>query len=137
MSSQKRRGALTPVGHVLQSLFQNSKSELSDQFLRWKIWSFWPQIVGPTLARCSQPVGYQKGRLYIWVDHSARMQELSFMVVDIRDKINQAVGKKWVRSIKFTLDRREVPKSEEGQAGLRTALSKSFPSADEEPPHDR
>lgn len=137
MSSNKRQGPLTPVGNVLHSLFENSKSELSDQFLRWKLWQMWPQIVGPTLGKCSEPVAYQKGRLFIWVNHSARMQEMTFIVRDLRDKVNEFAGKKWVRSIKFTLDRREIPTSAEGQEDLRNALSKSLPSGGEEPPHDR
>lgn len=137
MSSKKRSSPLTPVGNVLQTLFQNSKSELSDQFLRWKLWKMWPDIVGPTLGKCSEPVAYQRGRLYVWVNHSARIQEMSFMAQALLDKVNEFAGKKWVRSIKFTLDRREVPTSQEGQADLRNALSKSFPSGDGEPPPDR
>ena len=133
MSYNRRKGSLTPVGNVLQSLFQNSKSELSDQFLRWKLWSFWPQIVGPTLAKSSEPVGYSKGCLYVWVDNSARMQEFSFIAGSMKEKINIYLEKKWVRQIKFTLDRRAVPKLDDSSTDFKNMASNSLSDVDIDP----
>jgi hypothetical protein len=105
----KKRKELLPASKVLQTLLGNGKSPLSDQFLRWKIWRFWPRIVGKTLAGCCEPVGYDRGRLILWVKSSARMQEVRFIEPTLRKKINEHVGREWVRSIRFTLDRHGVP----------------------------
>jgi len=114
MSSSKKDRSKTDLlsaSKVLQTVLANGKSPLSDQFLRWKIWRFWPQIVGETMAKYSEPVGYDKRRLYIWVKSSSRMQEIRFFEHTLKKKVNDHVGREWVRSIRFTLDRREVPAS--------------------------
>ena len=106
---KKKPGELLPASNVLQSVLGNGKSALSDQFLRWKIWRMWSQIVGPTLGKFCEPVGYERGRLIIWVKSSARMQEIRFFEATLKDKVNQHVGRDWVTHIRFTLDRRGVP----------------------------
>lgn len=122
---------------VLQTLLQNSKSPLAEQFLRWKVWNSWGEIMGEKIAKHSVPVGYQKGQLYIWVDHPARIQEFRFIVKEIMYKINEYCGKRWVRRIHFTLDRKSVPKSEESAKDLRDFLSTKPPSEGGPPRRDR
>lgn len=109
----KKRKELLPASRVLQTLLANGKSPLSDQFLRWKIWRFWPKIVGKTLAGVCEPIGYERGRLQIWVKSSARMQEIRFFEKSLRDKVNEHVGREWVRSVRFTLDRKGVPQPDQ------------------------
>lgn len=118
---------------VLQSLLQNGKSPLADQFLRWKLWKDWEKVVGPSLGRQSQPVAYQKGMLYVWVKSSAWMQEMTYHVKTLKTRINEHVKKPWVREIRFTLDRRSVPNVEEVPEDLKEFLSKKPPNADEAP----
>jgi len=118
---------------VLQMLLQNSKSPLSNQFLRWRVWKDWKSLVGPQIAAKCQPVGYHRRVLYIWVESSAWMQQLSFFAAQMKQKINDYAGKQWVGSIRFTLDRKSVPSSEENLKDLEKILSKKAPSADEEP----
>lgn len=107
------KSELLAASKVLQGVLGNGKSALSDQFLRWKIWRFWPQIVGKTLGAVCEPVGYERGRLYIWVRSSARMQELRFFEPTLKKKINDHVGREWVRSLRFTLDRHDIPQRAE------------------------
>ncbi len=110
---KKKAGDLLPASNVLQTVLANGKSALSDQFLRWKIWRLWPQIVGETLAKHCEPVGFERGRLYIWVKSSARMQEIRFFEATLKDKVNEHVGRLWARDIRFTLDRRGIPQPNE------------------------
>ena len=116
MATRKKPGTkseLQTASKVLQTLLANGKSPLSDQFLRWKVWRFWPKIVGETLGAVCEPVGYDRGRLYIWVKGSARMQEMRFFEDTLKQKVNEHVGKTWARSIRLTLDRHGIPKSAE------------------------
>lgn len=95
---------------VLQGLLAGGKSPLSDQFLRWKLWRFWDQIVGPTVAAACEPVGLDKGgRLLLWVKSSSRLQELRFVSETILKKTNEYLGAEQVRSIRFTLDQNKKP----------------------------
>jgi len=112
MANDKKRRELLPASKVLQTLLGNGKSPLSDQFLRWKIWRFWPSIVGPTLSSHCEPVGYDRFKLTVWVKSSARMQEIRFFEKTLKDKVNEHVGRSWVRKVIFTLDRRGIPQAE-------------------------
>ncbi len=106
MRSTRKKSHLTPMSDVLQLLLQNGKSELADGFSRWRLEQKWPEIVGATIAAQTLPVAYERGCLYIWVQHSAWMQQLWFFQDVIREKVNAHIGHPWARTIKFTLSRR-------------------------------
>lgn len=127
-NSKKRK--LTLGSEVLQSLFENGKSPLSEQFMRWKLWAKWEEVVGPTIAKNAEPVGFQRGVLYVWVRNSAWMQQMIFLKDQIRDTINQKFENRFVKHIKFTLDRRDVP--QEDQAGFRDMIQKIAPGNEED-----
>ncbi|RZJ40298.1 MAG: DUF721 domain-containing protein, partial [Chryseobacterium sp.] len=79
---------------VLQKLFESGNSPLSEQFMRWKLWARWSEFVGPTVAENTEPVGFHRGTLFLWVRNSTWMQQLSFMREHIQDSINKKMGKK-------------------------------------------
>jgi predicted nucleic acid-binding Zn ribbon protein len=110
----KKKKDLTSVSDVLQGLLENSKLPISEQFTRWKLWRKWEEVVGPTLAPHTLPVSFQRGTLYIWVKSSAWMQQLSFAAVPLKAKINEYLGREYVRFIRFTLDKHSVPNIGEG-----------------------
>lgn len=108
-SPKKRKrssGHLTGAADVLQALLQNSKSQLSDGFVRWRLEQKWRDVVGPTIAEQTLPCAYERGTLHIWVRHSAWMQQLWFFQDAIKEKVNAHLGKNWVRQVRFTLSRR-------------------------------
>ena len=113
-NDQKPKKKKFAVGsEVLQSLFENGKSPLSEQFMRWKLWARWAEVVGPTIAQNAEPVGFQRGTLFVWVRSSAWMQQMVFMREHIKNTINQKFENNFVKYIKFTLDRREVPNQDQ------------------------
>lgn len=87
---------------VLQVLLQNSKSQLSDGFLRWRLENQWAEVVGATIAEHTRPAAYNKGQLHIWVRHPAWMQQLWFFQEAIKEKVNAHVGRAWVTEVRFT-----------------------------------
>jgi len=105
----KRRSHLDSASTVLHGLLKNQSTPLSESFLRWRLWNSWESVVGPEIGANSLPVGYANGCLYVWVKSAARIQELTFVVRPLMQKINDFAGKKWVRSIRFTQDRKSVP----------------------------
>ncbi len=113
MAKKKSGSDLQSVSLVLQSLLANGKSPLSDHFLRWKLWRLWPEVVGPEMAKYAEPVGFRNGELYLWVESSARMQDMRFIIGEIKDKLNQWGGREWIHFIRLTLDRKSVPGREE------------------------
>lgn len=100
--TEKPKKPLLPVADVLQRLFENSKSPLADGFQRWKLESQWASVVGPTLAKHSRPINYDRGTLFIEVTNSVWLNEIRFLMEDIKFKVNQHMGKTWVQRIVFS-----------------------------------
>ena len=121
--NEKLPGRLSTGAQVLQALFENGKSPLSDQFLRWKIWKRWQDLVGPSISAVSEPVGLSRGTLYIWVKNSTWMQQLIFMNDQVRDTINKKLGSYTVKEVRWTLDRRSLPSSVLEADELRRSIS--------------
>ncbi len=117
-----KKKKLSLGSEVLQSLFENGKTPLSEQFMRWKLWAKWEEVVGPTIAKNAEPVGFQRGVLIVWVRNSTWMQQMIFMKDHIRDTINQKFDNNFVKYIRFTLDRHEVP--QEDGAELKNTIRK-------------
>ncbi len=95
---------------VLQGLFENGKSPLSAQFLRWKMWSRWEEIVGSTLSKSCEPVGLQNDVLIIWVPHSTVMQQMVFLKENILAAVRKSFPQMKIKDIRFTLDRKNMPR---------------------------
>ncbi len=108
----KRHSQLNAAGDVLQGLLQNSKSQLADGFIRWRLETNWKDVVGATIAEQTLPVAYERGRLSIWVRHPTWMQQLWYFQEAIKEKVNGHVGRNWAIEIKFTLNRRAATTAE-------------------------
>lgn len=117
-----RKSELSRGAEVLHSLLAQGKDELSLQFLRWKLWKKWSEYVGPSIGSASEPVGYRRGILYVWVKNSTWMQQLVFMKDPLKEKINEVLGIRYVREIQFTLDRKNVPGPGDSQESLKRAI---------------
>lgn len=109
---------------VLQKIFESGSSPLSEQFIRWKMWSKWDQIVGPTLAKQTEPVGLQWNTLWIWVPHSTVLQQMTFLKENILLAVKKAYPQLKVQEIRFTLDRKLTPKSDEGKQKTQDFIAK-------------
>lgn len=109
---------------VLQSLFESGKSPLSDQFLRWKLWAQWEQIVGSQMAGVCEPVGLYKGVLKIWVKNSAWHHQLQFFREEILKKIQKNESYSVITNLVFTLDRKSVPEEVETRSELKRHLGR-------------
>jgi predicted nucleic acid-binding Zn ribbon protein len=106
----KNKAHLTAAADVLQALLQNSKSQLSEGFLRWRLEQQWRDIVGPTIAEQTVPAALEKKVLHIWVRHSAWMQQLWYFRDVIKEKVNTHIGQQAVNQVHFTLSRRAATK---------------------------
>jgi len=102
----RNNSQLLAAADVLQGLLENSKSQLSDGFLRWRLEQQWAAVVGETIAEQTLPVAFERGTLHIWVRHAVWMQQLWYFQDVIKQKVNAHLGKTWCRQVKFTLSRR-------------------------------
>lgn len=111
MNNQDYRTKFKTTGEVLKNLFDDSKKGgvVSDQFLRWKLWLTWKDVVGASIAEYTEPVSYNNGTLWIWVKNAAWMQQMTFMADVILNTIEHKYRKGYVKELRFTLDRRGIP----------------------------
>jgi predicted nucleic acid-binding Zn ribbon protein len=111
----RKNSQLTAASDVLQVLLQNSKSQLSDGFLRWRLEQQWPEIVGQMISEQTLPAALERGTLHVWVKHPTWMQQLWYFQDAIKDKVNQHLDKNVVFQVRFTLSKRaatRLPDSE-------------------------
>ena len=82
------RRSFTPVGNVLPSVLR--ELGLDKRFSERKLVEIWPEVVGDALARRARATRYEKGVLFVHVDHGAWMQELHFMEKELVRKLRAA-----------------------------------------------
>ncbi|MCC2678432.1 MAG: hypothetical protein K0R29_1008, partial [Pseudobdellovibrio sp.] len=94
---------------VLVNLLQDKAGPVSDQYLRWKLWLSWKDVVGPTVGDNSEPIAYHSGVLWLCVKNSVWMQQMTFMLEPIKHSINQKFKAGFVKEVRLTLDRKLTP----------------------------
>ena len=127
----KAKNRLSNSSEVLHGLFGNGKSALSEQFIRWKLWRKWAEFAGASIGEVSEPVGYRRGILYVWVKNASWMQQLIFMLDPLKNSINKKLGIKFVKGIHLTLDRKAVPSDDMEKQELRNAVESLMKQGDE------
>jgi predicted nucleic acid-binding Zn ribbon protein len=115
MSENDFKTKFNTGAEVLQKLLEGKAGPVSDQYLRWKLWLNWKDIVGPTVSSHSEPISYRNGLLWLCVENSVWMQQMGFMTDTIKQTINQKFRPNFVREIRYTTDRRQVPSMEDDQ----------------------
>lgn len=94
---------------VLHRLLEDKAGPVSDQYLRWKLWLSWKDIVGNTVADNAEPIAYHNGILWLCVRNSVWMQQMTFMREPIKRTVNQKFKKDFVQEVRLTLDRKLTP----------------------------
>lgn len=113
MAENDYRSQFKTGAEVLQKLLEGKAGPVSDQYLRWKLWLNWKEIVGPTVSDHSEPISYRNGLLWLWVENSVWIQQMGFMSETIIQTINKKFRPGFVREIRYTLDRRQVPTADD------------------------
>ena len=108
-SDQDYKTKFQTGAEVLQKLLEGRSGLVSDQFLRWKLWLNWKEIVGSTVSENAEPTAYHQGVLWLCVRNSVWMQQMTFMLEPIKKSINQKFKENFVKEIRLTLDRKATP----------------------------
>lgn len=69
----------------------------------YRIFGQWEKTVGPAIARHARPLSVRGKRLFLAVDSSAWMQQLSLLKPEIIEKVNRSLGKDAIGDIKLAL----------------------------------
>lgn len=64
--------------------------------------SHWPNVVGKKIADISQPLGIERGKLFVQVESAPWRNELTFMKPEIIQRMNHTLGNEVIIDIVFT-----------------------------------
>ncbi|MFH0844240.1 MAG: DUF721 domain-containing protein [Pseudomonadota bacterium] len=95
------KDSLTPLKEILSSILHDPDLPFNPDDVR--IWRVWDEVVGPGIAINAQPLWIKKGRLRVRVTDSIWLQELEFVRENIREKLNEKLGRAAVKKIEFRL----------------------------------
>jgi len=96
---KRKNKKLIHIGHILQTALGNQFQE-SDLKLT-KLWDIWEEIVGQTIAQNAKVSAFKEKLLIVEVSDSTWLYQLQFLKEDMKQKINQALGKDAIEEIKF------------------------------------
>jgi predicted nucleic acid-binding Zn ribbon protein len=85
------------VSELLSSIFSGKPA--GSRLKEGKIWEVWNSAVGPQIASRARPTAIRNGILTVAVNSSPWLQQLNFLKVGIRDKLNEAIGEEMIKDI--------------------------------------
>ena len=90
------------IGSIIGSVVD--KMEFSKKLKVSNIFNHWEEIVGPGIAKKSNPDRLIRKTLYVSVTTSTWANELSLMSEKLMEKINSFTGEDVVKTIRFKAD---------------------------------
>jgi predicted nucleic acid-binding Zn ribbon protein len=89
------------AGKILERL--TARMGIAARLEREKAVVLWEEAVGKNIARRAQAVSVRNGILFVVVQNSAWLQELSLLKEGVIEKVNSAIGTDVVKDIVFRI----------------------------------
>jgi len=102
MKRRNSKSDVTPLSAEVTSMMRNLARDARG--VHPEIWARWIEIVGPETYKRAFPRSLKGGTLLVGVVSSAWVQELSFLIPRLLDRIADEVGPDVVKEIKLVLD---------------------------------
>lgn len=96
---EERTKRVLPIKNVINLLMENYN--LTDKVKENHSINIWPKIVGSKVSQVTKPVRIKQGILYIKVKNDIWRNEIVYQKKIIKDKMNNELGEKVIRDIKF------------------------------------
>ena len=102
MEREKRnKGKLEPIGGIARRILKNFRRENMGELAG--IWDRWESIVDASVADNTRPAAFKGKLLIVHVSSSVWIHHLQFLKNDIKNSINQSLGKNLIDDIKFKI----------------------------------
>ena len=101
MSREHRKREPEKVDSILEKVL--SSLNLGIKVKQYQIWDVWDSVVGKPIAQQAQPQQIRNMILWITVSSSTWMQQLEFMKQQIIDRLNERIGEKVIKDIRFRI----------------------------------
>ena len=100
-----KRGTSTDLGAALGKLVRRLDRTSGGGWRNVRASEVWPDVVGPTISAHTGRVFLRGDELIVSVDSPIWAAELGAMSEMLKGRVNQALGKETVRSIRFAVSR--------------------------------
>ena len=119
MAGKRPKGSPERIGKLIAG--NAVSSTLGSRLKELVIWQSWDQAVGAVIAARTQPLRLVGGVLTVTVSGGPWMQQLSFMKVELRDRVNALLGEERIKEIVLRSGRvvRNNEPAEESRIPLR------------------
>lgn len=107
----KRDSFPSPVGEVLGRVF--SRRGISKKMKEMSVLGLWKEVVGKKIDRHTYPLSLKNGKLFVRVDNSGWLVQLTYLKDKIIAEFNEKEGGKPIKDIYFRLG--EIKKSTKGK----------------------
>lgn len=108
----KRDGFPSPVSEVLDRIF--SRRGIDKKMKEMSVLKLWKEVVGKKIDKHTHPFSVKKGKLFVRVDNSGWLVQLTYLKDKIMAELNKKEGGKLINDIYFWLG--EIKKSSEEKA---------------------
>ncbi len=118
----RRRGKSTDLGSAVGKLVRRLDRSSGGAWRNVRASEAWPEIAGPLIAAHTGRVFLRGDELVVYVDSPVWASELTAMSEMLRERLNEALGKTEVRTIRFSVsrevsaDRRQLSEKRESEA---------------------
>jgi len=91
----------SPISEVLGKVFK--KLSIEQKIGELKVLNSWREVVGEKIYKHSRPFSIKKGLVFVKVDNSGWLAELTYLKEKIISEFNKREGKKIIKDIYFRL----------------------------------
>lgn len=103
MTTKRKNPSLQKIGDLLAQAMGGARPAYLRKARQYVVWEQWAQIVGPHLAGKATPLRMQETTLILAAPSHAWVQELTFMVPDILQKIHHVVAPELVTAVRVVM----------------------------------
>lgn len=114
----RRRGG-SDIGPALQRVVKSMDRSGGGGLLSARVEALWPEVVGSAIAAHTARAHVRRGELNVYVDSPVWATELSAMSEELRRRLNEALGKEAVRSVRFTVSSKATRPAGDAGPGAR------------------
>jgi len=93
------KNSLTPLKNIIDLLLNNGALPFNPNDAA--IWKVWDELVGDAVAKRAHPVWIKDKRLRVVVTDPIWLQELKFLEKEIREELNEKLGRTAIMKIEF------------------------------------
>ena len=103
-----KKHRLVSVSDILEEVFKDKKSVLSDGYFLCRLVCFWREIAGESIAKSGHPVKVTKTELTVSLPSSCHLQEMQFIKEDLLKEINRRFPDRKIRRIRLKVQEKNL-----------------------------